>query len=431
MTNYQFNRGIKLIILFFILSFSSLTQAQEYKGFLLQKSKEIHRKFKGLNQTELIGTWANWGDDSRYIFTHLTEFWPHTIIKKSFSATPLPVEIREDIAKFTSSTRFGELPLKDFIHNANVDGVVIVHHGKIVYEEYPRMYSNDKHIYMSISKTFVSTAIAILEDRNLVDSQMPINHYFPKLNGTDWEGIKIIDILDMSSGIDCPFDWDDPDCCFHTSWHAYGWPISEKALEDPIDSFRTLKAKRNAGELFEYADINPLILTLLVENATGQRFSEFMEKNIWQPMGAESDATFLMAAYGRVATPLGVSSTLRDMARYGLLFTPSGHQEENSVISDAYLDKIINKGRPELYQKEGWLDFFGDESISHNTYQWDCVTKDGDFMKTGSGDQTLYISPSRDLVITFFATDPAGHFDENFVNAKVARQLALSGLFDQ
>jgi hypothetical protein len=102
MTNYQFNRGIKLIILFFILSFSSLTQAQEYKGFLLQKSKEIHRKFKGLNQTELIGTWANWGDDSRYIFTHLTEFWPHTIIKKSFSATPLPVEIREDIAKFTS-----------------------------------------------------------------------------------------------------------------------------------------------------------------------------------------------------------------------------------------------------------------------------------------------------------------------------------------
>jgi hypothetical protein len=54
---------------------------------------------------------------------------------------------------------------------------------------------------------------------------------------------------------------------------------------------------------------------------------------------------------------------------------------------------------------------------------------DGDFFKGGYGGQGLYISPSRDLVVAFFAT-----FDQNgdgHEMTRIARQLAKSGLFDQ
>ena len=53
---------------------------------------------------------------------------------------------------------------------------------------------------------------------------------------------------------------------------------------------------------------------------------------------------------------------------------------------------------------------------------------DGDFFKGGYGGQGLYISPERDLVIAFFGTlDSNGESNEL---ATIARQLAISGLFD-
>lgn len=65
------------------------------------------------------------------------------------------------------------------------------------------MMPTDKHLYFSVSKTFVSTLIAILEDRGMIDVSKSIEHYMPELKDSGWEGIPVIDILDMSSGINC------------------------------------------------------------------------------------------------------------------------------------------------------------------------------------------------------------------------------------
>ena len=55
----------------------------------------------------------------------------------------------------------------------------------------------------SISKVFASTLIAILEEKGLIDVQKPVNNYLAELNGSAWEGIPVIDNLDMSTGINC------------------------------------------------------------------------------------------------------------------------------------------------------------------------------------------------------------------------------------
>ncbi|WP_421801309.1 hypothetical protein [Flagellimonas sp.] len=140
-------------------------------------------------------------------------------------------------------------------------------------------------------------------------------------------------------------------------------------------------------------------MTVLVERITNERFVKFIEREIWQKIGAESDALFQNGAYGRAATPLGMNSTLRDFARYGLAFTPSGRNSENPIISDQYLDKINRNFNPKLKTKS-WFS----EEKKYNSYQWDEIYEDGDFYKHGHAGQGLYISPSRDLVIAFFGT---------------------------
>ena len=428
------------LVLFAFLA-AATAQAENYQGFTLEESKEIHQNFINGNWGESFHDWELKGKDSHYIFLHFSEFWPHSVINRAGPVTELPIVVREKVANFITKTPQGEFLLKDYVRNANVNGVVILHKGNIVFEDYPRMYPNDKHAYMSVSKTFVSTAIAILEDQKLLETNKSIDYYFPKLKGSDWEGVRVIDILDMSSGINCPWDLESQDSCFKESLLAYGWPGQSKALEDPLDSFKTMQANRPAGQVFEYADINTLVLTLLVEQISGHAFVDFLEREIWQKMGAESDALILNAAFGRAATPLGVSTSLRDMARYGLLFTPSGRKGSNNVVTEAYVQRIQQGGRPEILEATGPLDLYiydkpiteehlvDGEPTSHATYQWDTVLKDGDFFKGGSRGQGLYISPSRDLVIAYFGT----HDEEEEVNLmpRISRQLAKSGLFDE
>ena len=67
-----------------------------------------------------------------------------------------------------------------------------------------------------------------------------------------------------------------------------------------------------------------------------------------------------------------------------------------------------------------------DGSFKHNSYQWDIVTEDGHFFKSGFGGQGLYVAPDLDLVIAWFGTqDERG----NTEMLSVARQLATSGVF--
>jgi CubicO group peptidase (beta-lactamase class C family) len=118
------------------------------------------------------------------------------------------------------------------------------------------MLPTDKHLYMSVSKTFVSTAIAILESRGKVDSEKAIEQYIPKLIGSDWEGVKIRNLLDMASGFEQD-DFEDPNSAFKKILTAWGIFNFNQPVYDPIDFFKILRLKGQQGEKFSYSDANP------------------------------------------------------------------------------------------------------------------------------------------------------------------------------
>jgi CubicO group peptidase (beta-lactamase class C family) len=163
----------------------------------------------------------------------------------------------------------------------------------------------------------------------------------------------------------------------------------------------------------------------MIESITGKPFAEAVSEMIWRKIGAESDAVLMVSKAGASST---INSTLRDLGRFGLLFTPSWQEvSEERLVSEAYLKKIQQGGRPEIFAKAGagatWNAIFADDQPHHNTYQWDFVMPDGDFFKAGHDGQGLYLSPSRDVVVAFF-----GSGDDNSipVSVKLAREIAKS-----
>lgn len=55
----------------------------------------------------------------------------------------------------------------------------------------------DDHIFFSVSKPFVSTLAAILGDRGQLDVSRAIDHSMPELKGSVWEGVPVVDVLDI------------------------------------------------------------------------------------------------------------------------------------------------------------------------------------------------------------------------------------------
>ena len=208
----------------------------------------------------------------------------------------------------------------------------------------------------------------------------------------------------MSSGIDRPFE------------------TYEKSL-DPIKELAMAKSTKPSGTEQQNSNADAMVLTLLVEKISGLTFRDFVEQEIWKKIGSEHSA---LLAINNNGTSLsyrdGMSTTLRDLARFGLAFTPSGRKSTNPIISDAHLSKIrnINKNL-----KETSRNF---KETIYSSYQWGVVFDDGDFYKGAHGGQGLYISPAKDLVIAFFGTSNTDR-KSNQLHV-ISRQLSKSGLFD-
>lgn len=415
-----------LFISIFLVSCGSLFCQNNPQGSAALK-QQFHERFNLISQFE-------GGDLSRYVYTHISEFYPNITLQKSTNSQPLPFALNRAIDSFQVSLKEQKVSLAHYVQQAPVDGMLVIHKGKIVFEVYPRMHPDQKHLYMSVSKPFAGTLVAILEERGLIDVNASIETYIPELKNSAWEGIRIINILDMASGICWEFEegmetYNNLNSCYMQFEGSVGWsPSTETTPSNSYEAVLKMERYKEQGLSNDYSGINTFVLSWLIEKVTGQRYTDVLEAEIWQPMGAESDGLMLTPKRNISAIYGGISSTLRDLGRFGLLFTPSGPQ---GVISEVHLEKIQKGGRPELLKASVSIPFnilLDSEKPVFCTYQWDFTMADGDFYKSGFHGQGLYVSPEKDLVIAYFGTSNKDGTGHNLKN--ISRQLAKSVFFN-
>jgi CubicO group peptidase (beta-lactamase class C family) len=387
---------------------------------------------RAYHDTFTLRNWIEPGAMMRYAFLRTPEFLPHALIHRDGPIAQLAETPRADLPQAQVRTPLGTLSLDEYVQRGPVNGVVILHQGAIVYERYPRMRRIDKHLLMSVSKVFISTLIAMLEDRGQVDSQAGVETYVPELRGSGWEGVSVRNVLDMASGIDCdeltPAAYHDPSSAYYPFEESLGLiPTYPGSRYSTWDYVATLGRARTPGEAFEYTSVNTFVLGWIAERVTGQSIPDLLTDEIWTRIGAESDALISSSRCGAVAVHGGILTRPRDLARFGLLFTPSWRVvSDRPLISERYLHAIIHGGRPELFDTGNYgsrmRERLAPAGPRHNSYQWDAVMPDHDFYKGGFGGNGLYISPTRDLVFAWCGT----LVDTRRENAlpSIARQLS-------
>jgi CubicO group peptidase (beta-lactamase class C family) len=228
-------------------------------------------------------------------------------------------------------------------------------------------------------------------------------------------------ILDMATGLDCQDEYDDRQSCYYQYSMAIGDGFREDAAPDnPYDFLKTLKVTKHAeqGHQFSYSGVNTFILGWLVEKMTGKPFQDVFTEEIWQHIGAEADASFIAYRYGIPLAHGGFLSNMRDLGRFGLLFTPSYNVvSDRKLISDKHIEFILNGGNPDLLANIG-VPPVEKSGIKHNIYQWDQVFANGSFYKGGWGGQGLVVNSERDYVAVF-----TSYFKEDYSEISLERVL--------
>ncbi len=384
-------------------------EVAEWRGYTPEEMESLG------SQLDLIN-WDDGGEISRFAFLNTSSLFPTATLHSGTSPSKVGYSLQLAIAEYQVALADGTMTFDEYVDQAALDGIVILQGGEIVYERYPRMRATDSHLLFSISKVYASTLVAILEDRGTLSADEPIERYIPELASSGWGGTSVDAILDMASGIDA-LEWVDGAYTDPVREHyqyeaSLGWLPKVESLPASVHEEATyqylasLERLAGPGERLDYVSVNSAVLGWLIEELTGRSFPEVLSDEIWSKIGAEDDGLVSVNSSGIAAVHAGVIATLRDVARFGLLFTPSYTVVgQDRLVSDQHLEKIRERGRPELMAASAYSE--QRPSPHHVSYQWQ-VYEDGSFFKGGFGGQGLYVDPTKDIVLAFFGTHGYG-----------------------
>jgi CubicO group peptidase (beta-lactamase class C family) len=344
-------------------------------------------------------TLENWQQPpyNRWSFLHTREVLPTTRISRGPRAWDLPEVPALGLQSLEFEGLRGRTTLATFLDESWTDGLIAVHRGKIVAEEYRNgMHRRTRHLAMSVSKSITSLVIGILVERGLVRLDEAITSYMPELAGSAYEGATIQQALDMQVSM----SWHE-DYVGTEYWRldaACGWgPARSGAAGSLLDFMRELKPEGTHGRQTQYASPNTDLLALVAERVSGTRFADLVTKELWQPMGAEFEADLTVDPAGSAVADGGFCVALRDFARVGQLLVESGRD----IVPKAWVDECL-RGDPRAFESTSYgADLPGG---SYHNQWWHF---DGRTFALGIHGQMIAVDVEAQLVVAFVSSAPA------------------------
>ena len=234
------------------------------------------------------------------------------------------------------------------IENGYMDGFVVLCQGVIVAERYADGVSpHEPHLLMSVTKSFTGSLTGILVEHGLLSPDDSVTDIIPEVKGSAYDGARVRHVLDMSVGMDYDEDYDNPESDMAYLDAAGGWrPPIEGAPDNLRDYIATMRPAGKHGETFHYVSTNTDLLGWILERVSGTDFATLLSREIWQPMGAGTDAYITLDRLGAPQTDGGLCVTTRDLARFGQLHLQNGVMQGRHIIPESWIRDFRETAMP-------------------------------------------------------------------------------------
>ena len=187
----------------------------------------------------------------------------------------------------------------------------------------------------SVSKPFTATAVLQLAERGLLSLDDPLTMYFPSL---PYESVTIERMLSHTSGL---FDV----CCqpalrpsFDAFYNTSDPPYSNADYLAFLEQ-ATPDLLSDPGSEYSYSNTAYLLLALIVEQVSGQRFDEYLSEHVFEPVGLER--TFVYSLMDDPTIPNRAIGYRRDEGGALVVDVPVATPERPAVFGLTYGDDEV------------------------------------------------------------------------------------------
>jgi CubicO group peptidase (beta-lactamase class C family) len=268
-------------------------------------------------------------------FSRFDTLFPSRIIAASGQPTRLDRSAAEPVVRYSFDGL--DLTLDDYLDRRPVTGLLIARGNTILAERYQYGRNDrDRLTSFSMAKSVVALLIGIAIQEGQIRSIDDLAEiYVPGLRNTEYGRTPIKALLLMSSGIAFSEDYGNTSSDIHA--------LARLTLEqDPGGGLAAVKQFNaryaNPGTRFSYSSADTLVLGLVLAGATKRTVSDYAAEKLWQPLGAEADATWAIDASGQEVTFAFVNAALRDWARLGLMLANRGSWFGKTVVPKTWLN---------------------------------------------------------------------------------------------
>ena len=259
----------------------------------------------------------------------------------------------------------------------STQSVVLLKNGNLVGERYADGFNKDSYgTSWSMAKSFYAALILISIDRGeIISLDEKASNYLPFFDDKR-SVITIRQLLNMSSGLEYPD-------------HQHETMFFRK---DHLKYSRNIKLEKEPDTLFEYNNVNSMLLGEILEVATGKKADILLEERILNKIGIENKTLWLDEAKN-VLTYCCIDMSARDYAKFGQLFSNGGSWDGEQIISKELVDETFQY----VWDTPNW---WTDEKRGYSLHWW--VSRYNEkskiFNASGRFGQYIFVDPKNDIV---------------------------------
>ncbi len=278
--------------------------------------------------------------------------------------------------------------IDEYMAGQHSAGLVILQDGKLRFERYGLDFdARGRWTSFSVAKSFTSTLVgAAIQDGYISSLEDKVSRYIPDLRGSAYDDVTVRQLLTMSSGVRWNEDYEDP----QADVARFNEAAPEPGMDATVSYLRKLPRAHPPGTVWHYNTGETNLIGVLVSSATGKPLAQYLHEKIWQPVGMEAEATWLLGKTGHEIAGCCLQTATRDLARFGLFVLANGRAGGRQVVPEDWFAAATRKQQDIGVPGHGY------------GFQW-WTYDDGAVAARGIFGQGIFIDPQRRLVIASHA----------------------------
>lgn len=325
------------------------------------------------------------------------------------ATTPIALPTSSEAMPTTVEWQGKTITWQEFLDISHTNAFLVVRNGVLTYEYYDKknhITSTTQLPSYSVAKTFTSIiAGQLIAEGKLKESDKFVDFFPEYKTGTTFDQITVQSLLDMQSGVGVSDDY---------PTGPQGWGVAIAHMYATTDMNWFIKHNRKMAFTPDskaiYRSVDPQLLGMIIHRITGMRISDYFSKNIWQPIGATTAATWNVDHVGGIEkTFCCFNASARDYAKVGLMLLNNGNTASSHIVSSQWLKRLST---PVVTLDHGW---------GYSAYMWHPYP--GINMMLGLHGQFVFMNPATKTVIVKLSDNPTGK-DPEVDEARVIYQLS-------